>query len=276
VSHNDIPVVRLLTSNDVSHAMQLSTLAGWNQTAQDWLLLLELASESCFCLEVDGLVVATATLLNYGSRLGWIGMVLTHPSYRHRGFARKLLTHALAHADACGIRTVKLDATDQGQRLYESLGFRVEQPVERWVCAGELGRETCAVSQSSSISQCFEFDAVAFGADRSRLLNKLADRGACFVEAGAYLLTRPGRLPSYVGPCVSMNQETARAFLQRALATAVVGPWVWDLLPRNRHAVSLAAELGFSPQRQLMRMVRGDALAGDDQRVYAIAGFEFG
>jgi hypothetical protein len=50
----------------------------------------------------------------------------------------------------------------------------------------------------------------------------------------------------------------------------------WDLLPSNQDAVSLATELGFSTQRRLTRMFRGEQLRGRDELVYAIAGFELG
>src|SRR5437016_12880203 len=87
-------------------------------------------------MEVDERVVATATLLCYGSRLAWIGMVLTRPDYRRRGFAQRLVQTALERSAALKIESVKLDATQEGQPLYEKLGFKTEQIVERWFHEG--------------------------------------------------------------------------------------------------------------------------------------------
>src|SRR5258708_31799820 len=101
----------------------MSNRAGWNQTAHDWRSLIELEPEGCFALEFDGRVVATATLICYGERLAWLGMVLTHVDYQRRGFARELVTRVLELADERQIQTVKLDATSQGPLLYERLRF---------------------------------------------------------------------------------------------------------------------------------------------------------
>jgi GNAT superfamily N-acetyltransferase len=125
-------VVRALTSNDISSAMELSKAANWNQTPADWVRVLQHARENFRCVEAAGKIVATASLLPYGTRLAWIGMVLTRPEYRRQGFARELVEDLIARAESNKIRTLKLDATDDGRPLYESLGFIVEETVERW------------------------------------------------------------------------------------------------------------------------------------------------
>src|SRR5205085_5065787 len=125
--------LRLLNSGDLAAAFELSASAGWNQTVEDWSMLMELAPEGCFGIEADGRLVSTTTLVCYGQRLAWIGMVLTNAEYRGRGFARRLLAEALDRADSVGVETVKLDATDQGRPLYEKLGFKPEQAIERWI-----------------------------------------------------------------------------------------------------------------------------------------------
>src|SRR5262252_8097309 len=125
--------LRTLNSGDVEAAVELSSLAGWNQTAEDWRMLMDLAPDGCFAVEADGQLISTTTIVCYGNRLAWIGMVLTRPEYRGRGYARQLLAHALDYADIRGVQTVKLDATEFGQPLYAKFGFFAEQTVERWV-----------------------------------------------------------------------------------------------------------------------------------------------
>ena len=105
-----------------------------------------------------------------GQRLAWVGMVLTRIKHRGRGFAMRLLKAVSdAMADEMGIESVKLDATDQGQPLYEKLGFRAEQPVERWWRAGHENAST--KSEREPVGPNWQAaDVHAFGVDRRALL----------------------------------------------------------------------------------------------------------
>jgi GNAT superfamily N-acetyltransferase len=268
-------IVRLLNAADIPAAVQLSAEAGWNQTCEDWQLLVDLAPEGCLATEVNGELAATTTLFCYGQRLAWIGMVLTKVSYRGRGLARCLLTEALHQADRKGVETVKLDATEQGHPLYEKLGFRSEQVVERWSRPGPTGTPEAAAGAPRS-REWNASDTDAFGVDRSQLLDKLAERNPPFSVARSYLFTRPGRQTAYLGPCVADDLETARTLVGRALQAAGSCGWFWDLLPKNASAVAVAQDLDFSPNRRLLRMVRGKDLQGHDESIYAISGFELG
>ncbi len=271
------PHVRNLTFEDIPAAMRLSTDAGWNQTEDDWRMLLHLAPPGCLGIEVNGELASTATLLCYGKRLAWLGMVLTGISYRGRGFARRLVAQALALADQSGIESVKLDATDQGRPLYEKLGFGPEQDLERWECsAGMVSPRSECISLTPSAEDWFRADMRAFGADRSELLRRLAQRNSPLVLESSYLLTRPGRLTQYLGPCVAERPSTARILIERALYSASTGAWSWDLPVANSSAMGLARDLGFTPKRHLARMVRGGDLRAEDSSIYAIAGFELG
>jgi GNAT superfamily N-acetyltransferase len=267
--------LRLLNANDIPAAAQLSAQASWNQTDEDWRALMDLAPEGCLVMEVGGELAATTTLLCYGRRLAWIGMVLTKLQYRGRGLARRLLTEALILADQKGIETVKLDATDQGKPIYEKLGFRSEQAVERWTRPGLAGALAPA-ALAPRAEEWREADSLAFGADRSQLLERLARRNPPFSQARSYLFTRPGRQTTYLGPCVCESPVAARSLIDRALPTASPSGWFWDLLPDNANAVAVAGGLGFAPSRRLLRMVRGKDLRGEEAAIYAIAGFELG
>lgn len=270
-------MIRKLTASEIPAALELSTEAGWNQTIADWGTLIDLAPEGCLAIEVDGELAATTTLLSYGQRLAWIGMVLTRIRYRGRGFARRLMTEALALADRMQIKTVKLDATDQGQPMYEKFGFRCEEGVERWWRAGHKEFAGAGANQLKESHEGWrELDLQAFGADRTELLSKLAWKNPPLWLGNSYLFSRAGRLTSYLGPCVCESSEAARTLMEKALQRGAAGGWSWDLLPRNEAALALARSLGFTPKRHLTRMVRGKELRPKEAAIYAIAGFELG
>lgn len=271
--------LRLLQVEDVQAAFHLSAQAGWEQTEEDWRTLLDLAPQGCLAMELDGCLAATTTLLIYERRLAWVGMVLTRPEYQRRGLARGLLIRALELADRSGIETVKLDATEQGMPLYERFGFRCEQEVERWVRPDEAVAQVPA-GQPQPEKTWRDSDLRAFGADRSMLLDRLAQRNPPFLLARSHLFVRPGRRTAYLGPCVCEDPATACRLIEPQVRHAGfsgrTSGWSWDLLPRNREAVALARDLGFTRQRHLMRMVRGKDLRGTESAIYAIAGFELG
>lgn len=273
-------LIRRLTPADVAAAMRLKEAAGWNQTEADWLALLELESEGCFALECDGVLASTTTALTYGEELAWIGMVLTAPEFRGRGFARRLMQQALEYLRNREVAWIKLDATDMGRPLYLQLGFEDEQPVERWAL-----QAPAATATAPAIASPFLFDEAldreAFGADRRRVLRRLARGEAVSLPGLGYAMGRPGSKAFYFGPCVARGPEVARALLQDFLTRHPGELIFWDLLPGNREALRLAREFGFEPRRSLVRMVlraRPDAppLANRDDLVYAIAGFEYG
>jgi len=272
---SDEPLLRKLSASDIPAALELSTEAGWNQTADDWRLLVDLSPEGCLAIEVAGMIVATATLVTYERRLGWIGIVLTRVAYRGRGFAKRLMNETLRLADTIGVESVKLDATDQGKSLYEKLGFRSEHTVELWKCA-KLNVTGDDIASAGFTTTLRFIDQSAFGANRAKLLESLARPDSPIVSNDGYAMTRKGRASAYIGPSVAQSADTADRVIAAALARHSGQSCYWDLIPGNTKAVALAHEFGFEPKRHLTRMVRGKDLRGTDHHVYALAGFELG
>ena len=242
-----------LTPSCLPDLLRLSASAGWNQTAEDWLRLLELEPEGCFGVQQDGRIVASATVVTYGSALAWIGMVLTLPEYRGRGYATLLMERCLRCCEERGIVTVRLDATEMGRPVYARLGFADEYEVQRR--AGQL-----PPAEPRPPVFDFELDRLAFGADRRRLLEKTG-------------CARPGRAASYIGPVTARTPAEAREIVLHCGAS---GACFWDVPAANPAAVELAASLGFAPVRRLIRMKRGPAVAEHPEYVFALAGFEYG
>jgi len=272
-------MIRLLNTADIPAGMRLKEAAGWNQTEQDWVNLLEAEPEGCFGIDCDGTLVAAAAGVCFGRALAWIGMVLTAPEYRGRGFARRLMEHTLEFLALRGVEWIKLDATDMGRPLYANLGFEDEGPVERW-CLPRVESPRPVELPSSRVEDFAELDATAFGADRLEILRRVAVESAA-VPGQGYAMGRPGTKAVYFGPCVCRSREAARTLLEWFLARHPGESVFWDLLPGNTEALRLAREFGFEPRRKLIRMsLRGSPEAApfrhDDSAVFAIAGFEYG
>jgi len=267
--------IRLLEPSDVLEARALSQAVGWNQTPGDWRLAIEMNPGGCFAMELEGALVATTTTIRYGTDLAWIGMVLTHPEYRGRGFARALMHHALDHLS--GVETIKLDATEMGAPLYRQLGFVDECAIERWQSQSQLklasahplpqGRASVTEPRASASGHSDPIDQEAFGADRTSLLKRLAKIESASLD-DAFAMGRG----DHFGPCVSRSKDSALALAQWYLARHPSQQLVWDLFPEN----NLAQSLGFKPARVLTRMTQGRKLKSNTSLVYACAGFEFG
>lgn len=258
--------VRLLRVEDVPAAFELSMAAGWNQTVADWRRMIELEPRGCFGIDCDGSLAATTTLLCFGTELAWIGMVLTRADQQRRGHARRLMMTALDEAHGRGISCIKLDATDQGRPLYESLGFVGEHAIERWRGPGRAGAGASGCAEVPG-----ELDREAFGADRMRFLKAVGSAEAA--DGDGYVMSRPGSRARYLGPCVARSPEVAARLISSALTEE---PWFWDVLPGNAEAARLATEFGFEPVRRLVRMRVGRPIRTRDEWVFAIAGFEAG
>ena len=268
--------IRPLKPSDSSAGLKLSIAASWNQTEQDWQRILALSPDGCWGLYCDAHLVSSATAICYGNDMAWIGMVLTEPPYRGRGFARLLINRCLEFLEGRKVPRIRLDATDGGEPLYRSLGFREEYEVERWKRSPET------LVQNASGLGPFRLDArldrAAFGADRSRLLEMLSAAGSVSFPDHGYAMCRPGNFGPYFGPCVSDDVQVARELLIWFLASHSEETVYWDLIRHNHAALELAQDFGFERVRTLTRMIRQPAASSieDATSIYALAGFEFG
>ncbi|MEF8841847.1 MAG: GNAT family N-acetyltransferase [Haloarculaceae archaeon] len=127
----DLTVDRL-DRTDVDTAHDLSTRAGWSTRRSDWRRIVDLDAVDAFAGRHDGRLVATATLVRYGTRVGWIGMMLVHPERRRRGHGTRMLVACLDAAHDAGVATVGLDANTEGKPLYDANGFVEVADVTRW------------------------------------------------------------------------------------------------------------------------------------------------
>ena len=273
--------VRLLFESDIPAAMRLKEAAGWNQTEKDWQRLLALEPNGCFAALKDGRLVGTTTTTTYGNELAWIGMVLVDPQERRQGIATRLMKVAIEYLKD-KVVIVKLDATSLGLPLYESLGFRVEMGLERWV--GTSNVRNAESPTVEAVRDLFALDRIAFAADRSKLIEKLID-DACIPPVllraadgtlNGYALARKGTNADYVGPVVAKSPQYIESLLDQVLSELPGRRVYIDFNTECGAGTSVLSDRGFVKERDLIRMSAGARAEKTSPFVIAIAGPETG
>lgn len=263
-----LPVtIRTMQLDDLREADMLRDLAGWNQQLTDWRRMLRLDPDGCFVAALPDGVVGTVTTIRYGTDLGWIGMMLVHPEYRRRGIAQRLMETALVRLQQCGVRCIRLDATPAGEPVYRKLGFVDEWQFSRWHCANPASAATAAAATESLVcgwppsSNGRTLDRMAFGTDRSQLLESLQDSCLCGLQTAetaepqdtGFGMLRPGQRASSLGPIAAGSPRVASLIVTGLLRHAPQDVF-WDVPEPNGMAVQLAEQLGFDRLRPLLRM----------------------
>lgn len=253
--------------------LALSRSANWNQVADDWRHMLA-SGRGHGLSAADGTVVASCVVLPYagagaGSGFAWISMVLVHPDHRGAGLATRVLRRAL---DACPHRPV-LDATPQGLPVYRRLGFdgtwsfaRHERPGRaphsppHSPSAAAPDRVRIEPLRDAFPAVLADLDRAAFGGDRTALLRHLAARAPGLAHVAlrddrpvGYVLGRPGRQATQIGPLVAEHAATGVALLDAALST-LDGPVFVDVPDRELEVLAALRSRGFRPQRPFTRL----------------------
>ncbi|WP_345320576.1 GNAT family N-acetyltransferase [Novipirellula rosea] len=189
-------MIRTLTGHDIPFALALCRKAGWNQLQADWLRLFAYEPDGCFVAELDGQIVGTVTTTRYGTDLAWIGMMLVDDRYRRRGIATSLMNASLSYLRDIGVGCIKLDATPEGQLVYERLGFQPEGSFHRWSRNGETSPRLSPSRPSDQLVKShLQLDQTAFATDRSAWLMQLA-RSLGFEPVRDLTRMRIGSMPT--------------------------------------------------------------------------------
>jgi GNAT superfamily N-acetyltransferase len=266
----------------------LSAAAGWNQTVDDWRLMLG-EGEAIGQVTAAGQLVASALILPYGERVAWIAMVLTSEPFRGRGLATDNLQWAL---ERCQQRQLiaGLDATPAGAEVYRPLGFEDVCGLQRLVAESPRPqraprREVAIrpVQAARDLDAIARLDARVFGAERRRLLAYLSrsqPHRALLAEArgelAGFVLARTGRTSLHVGPLIARSASVAGPLLAQALV-GVSGPVSIDVPLAQADFLEALEGRGFQPVRSFTRMLQGEPdQPADLAACFAICGPEFG
>jgi len=276
--------IRLMTIDDLQLGLRLTQQAGWNQTESDWLRFMSLEPEGCFVAELDGYSVGTTTTCIF-NQVAWIAMVLVEVNARGKGVGTTLLKHAVEFLQRReAVKTIRLDATSAGRRIYEKLGFVPEyelaryEGIARWFGAGPPTSNVTAKDLLSII----EFDKQITGTDRGKVLTELfaeyPENFRVHSSGGkieGFVTMRPGANAIQIGPCIATTNP-GTLLLRDALSRAAPKPVFIDIPTDNIEAVKIAESSGLKIQRYFTRMYLGDPIKEHFNELWASSGPEKG
>ena len=286
---NEAFILRSMQPGDIDSAMKLSDAEGWNQTKKDWQLFLQNDGNICMVAESGSKVVGTTTAINYANHVAWIGMVLVDKEHRGRGISKSLLTRVLKKLERC--KSIKLDATPQGQHVYKKLGFEDEYLIARMTIASMKDFSFDAnrfhlpeLIHHNDHPQVIALDENSFGANRAHLIGSLLkefpDKAWMLKHNNAingFAMGREGSRYHHIGPLVASGSEDAILLLATAIRKLIGHPVAVDVLCDKEDLISWLTSVGFSKQRHFTRMYKKEnPFPGLPDRQYLICGPEFG
>jgi predicted GNAT family N-acyltransferase len=281
-------IIRPMRTDDVGKALDLSMNEGWNQTLKDWELLLHNPDNVCIVAEKDQRVAGTATALNHGNKVAWIGMVLVDKSLRGQGAGKMLLESIIEKLR--NVESLKLDATPAGEPLYRKLGFIEEYKIFRMTCDGlrfkseKFNGAGISSIDMNSLPEIVKLDRLIFGADRSYLLENLLkiypEKAFLFESEGrpqGFIFGRDGSRFNYMGPVIALSEDSARNLISKALGALNDQSIALDVPEDKAGLISWLESVGFIKQRHFVRMyLKSNPCPGIIKNQYLISGPEFG
>ena len=280
--------LRKMELSDMKELMRLKNAESWNQTENDWSLLIQYKDSINLVAETDNIIVGTITAINYANTVAWIGMMLVDKKHRGKGISKILLNEAIKKLNNC--KSIKLDATPAGWPVYKKLGFIDEYTLFRMTSPSVLKPSLVETNikteqlTEKDIPEVARLDKQIFGADRTDLINYLYTNSPSLAfltreksKITGFSLGRKGQSFTQLGPVYASSDEAAKALINSALSKLSGKAVAIDIHMNKPEIENLLSAFGFARQRSFERMyLQKNPSPGITSYQYLISGPELG
>lgn len=271
-------LIRPMTWTDVGPAAEAIQRADWgDRTAFLRFIVGHAACHPVVAVDDDG--VAGTGLATVCGSVGWVGLIWVRPDMRGRGLGRALTERALEDLEVSGCPTQLLVATEEGYRVYRTLGFRELSRDHVLVAPGlpaaRRADPTLRLARPADGAAIARLDRRVSGEDRRHLLDVATD-GWVLVEAGrvrAFAVQAPAGGVGVVAP------DPDHGLRLLTLRRRLVGPHGKaraDVLEENRDGLARLAADGWQEVWSGARMVRGPAPDWQPTAIWSVFGHAIG
>lgn len=274
--------IRPLSRDELQQLLDWAAAEGWNPGLADAVPFYEADPEGFLGCFVDGRMVSGISAVRYADSFGFIGLYITHPDQRGKGYGRAVWDAGMARLEG---RVAGLDGVPAQQANYRSMGF---EPVYRtWRWEGRLPAlppTTDDIRPAADVDPLTLnlFDGRFFPAGRSSFLEqwvlaprvaKVLMRGGLMVGLGVARLCRD----SYkIGPLFAPDFDGAMALIG-ALAQEFPDTVLQIDVPEQQEALSRQLDaMGFEKGFVTARMYRGAPPVVEEAGLFAVTTLELG
>ncbi len=266
--------VERMRPTDFPFAMDLANTMNWNMTVEDFVFNGSLEPGGCFILFDDSNRVGIATCISYG-QVGWFGNLVVQETWRKKGAGTLLVKHAVQYLKARGAKSVGLYAYEHLVDFYEALGFKLDVHFSVFKTEATLGaqsKENIKAASESDLPYILQFDSDCFGAQRTKLLERIIREPSnpTFLSAEngsliGYATAKVYSATSEVGPLICQRNHPRQAMdLLSAILGKVKGLQTYMCLPTAESTFAdLVVENGFKKKFGVARMFLGAPVAQD-------------
>ncbi|MGL4608455.1 MAG: GNAT family N-acetyltransferase [Trueperaceae bacterium] len=212
-----------------------------------------------------------------------VGALGVLPAFQGQGVGRILMEHVEVWGSSRNISSFLLDATEDGAKLYQKLGYNNVDVNYRFGLQERNLHDVpkgIAVLKPEDLDDVLEFDAPIFGANRKRVLqtflNEHPERGFCSRDELGKINGFVIAQTSTIGPWVATNPVAAEKLLQATLSLDLPEATRVMLPEANRAGKALLERYHFAAPKTLRHMVKGHVPNYQRQSIYSLARYALG
>ncbi len=284
--------IRPMRPEDVEPAAEVMINGGWGDRRRFLRFCVERSRFVPLVAELEDRIVGTGVATVNGP-VGWIGMIFVDEGLRGRGIGTSLTEAVIDELNGAGCVSLALIASPFGRPIYERLGFRAEVDY-RIIAAPGLGMARPEVADEEpggrrptrlrafapdDLPAILAIDAAATGEDRSHLLRVSADPASAIValDPAGRVVGFELRSPWGTHPILAPELADGIRLVDDRRTRTAAGADARTALPEtNRAGLTALENLGWRPERTLVRMVRGAPIRWHPDAIWGQFNFAIG
>lgn len=286
--------IRNMTRAELDVIVEWAANEGWNPGLHDADIFWATDPDGFIAAELNGEMIGSGSIVNYGGVCGFMGFFLIHPQFRGRGFGAQLW---LARRERLIKRLqaparIEMDGVFHMQSFYAKGGFQFLYRDLRFQGTAQTQTSTptsistrCDVVDLSTIAfdEINQYDQAIFMAPRSEFLRRWISQPACHALCAThngklvgYAIARPSRTGYRIGPLFANDPATARVLFQSLLSRLPHQQVQIDVPECNTPGVEMVKGNGFQEVFGCARMAFGPPLPRPLQNIFGVTTFELG